>query len=155
MCLSFQGMGTHWETNREGWRSKVKSDLEPRGGLLAMAVGLAPVWAHSWIWAEGAGLRDSWEVARSGERQCFPVDSALWARWKNTHGGKERTNFVETDQARPEGEEGRRREGGEGRGRTPGSDIPSVRFSRTISVYCGPGSCLPGDMRVRLFMWAP
>lgn len=35
----------------------------------------------------------------------------MWARWKNTHGGKERTNFVETDQARPEGEEGRRRGG--------------------------------------------
>lgn len=52
----------------------------------------------------------------------------MWAGWKNTRGGKETTNFVETDQARPEGEEERRRGGrrkeeegrGEGKGTTEG-----------------------------------
>ena len=55
-------MGTPWETNLEGWRSKVKSDLEPRGRLLAIAPGLAPRSGQ-----RRAGLGDSWEAARSGE----------------------------------------------------------------------------------------
>lgn len=100
MCLSFQGMGMPWVTNREGWRSKVKSDLEPRGRLLAIALGLAPVWAHSRIWAEEGGTGRLLGSGEVGEKTMLSFGFRLVGWRENTRGGKERTNFVETGQAR-------------------------------------------------------